>query len=155
MALVENKYNIETSRNGYPINMFQEGLPHDSFFIAINNQGHIIISPNKKTVAIYAVGELEILVWFMRTWMLKTGYCYNQYLKDATWSRIGDDDDMIGCTVVTSVSASYSKYSNLTFSLCTMTCLLHGLYIVSSLTTSIYSIDTLLYSYTLPSIQSP
>jgi len=62
MALVENKHNTEMSRNEYPMNMFQGGLPHDLFFIAINNQGHVIIDPNKKMVAIYVVGELEILV---------------------------------------------------------------------------------------------
>ena len=62
IALVENKHNMETSRNEYLINIFQGGLPHDLFFIAINNQGHIIIGPNKKMVAIYVVEELEILV---------------------------------------------------------------------------------------------
>jgi len=61
-ALVGNKYNIETSRNGYLINIFQRGLPHEPFFIAINNQGQVIIGPNKKMVATYIVGELEILV---------------------------------------------------------------------------------------------
>jgi len=62
MALVENKHNMETSRNRYLINMFQEGLSHDLFFIAIDNQGHVIIDSNKKIVAIYVVGELEVLV---------------------------------------------------------------------------------------------
>jgi len=38
MALVDNKNNIETSRNGYTIKIFQEGPPHEPFFIAINNQ---------------------------------------------------------------------------------------------------------------------
>ena len=37
MAFVENKYNIETSRNRYFINMFQGGPPHKPYFIAINN----------------------------------------------------------------------------------------------------------------------
>jgi len=36
-ALVDNKNNMETSRNGYPIRMFQGGPPHKPFFIAINN----------------------------------------------------------------------------------------------------------------------
>jgi len=62
MALVENKHNTETSRNRYPINMFQGGPPHNPFFIAIDNQEHVIISPNKKMVATYVVGELEVLV---------------------------------------------------------------------------------------------
>jgi len=47
-ALVENRHNIEKSRNGYPINIFQGGPLHNPFFIAIDNQGHIIIGPNKK-----------------------------------------------------------------------------------------------------------
>ena len=42
--------------------MYQEGSPHKPYFIAINNQGQVIISPNKKTVAIYVVGELEVLI---------------------------------------------------------------------------------------------
>jgi len=43
MALVENKHNMENSRNGYLINMFQEELPHELFLIAIDNQGQVII----------------------------------------------------------------------------------------------------------------
>ena len=42
--------------------MFQEGLPYELYFIAIDNRGQIIICPSKKTVAIYMVGELEVLV---------------------------------------------------------------------------------------------
>jgi len=42
--------------------MFQGGLPHEPYFIAIDNWGQIIIGPSKKTVAIYVVGELEVLV---------------------------------------------------------------------------------------------
>jgi len=62
MVLVENKHNMEMLRNRYPINMFQGRPPYDPFFIAINNQGHVIIGPNKKMVATYAVGELEVLI---------------------------------------------------------------------------------------------
>jgi len=54
-AFVENKYNIETSRNRYPINMFQGGPLHELYFIAIDNWGQVIIGPNKKMVAIYVV----------------------------------------------------------------------------------------------------
>jgi len=36
-ALVDNKNNMETSRNGYTIKMFQGGPPHELFFIAIDN----------------------------------------------------------------------------------------------------------------------
>ena len=83
-ALVDNKHNTETSRNGYLINMFQGGPPHELFFIAIDNRGQVIIGPNKKMVATYVVEELKVLIWFMRTWTLKTEYYYNQYPKDAT-----------------------------------------------------------------------
>jgi len=62
MALVDNKHNLETSRNGYPIRMFQRGPSHGPFFIVIDNRGQVIIGPNKKMVAMYIVGELEVLV---------------------------------------------------------------------------------------------
>ena len=61
-ALVDQKHNTETTRNGYPIVMFQGGPPHKPYFIAIDNRGQIIIGPSKKTVATYMVGELEVLV---------------------------------------------------------------------------------------------
>jgi len=59
---VDNKNNTETSRNRMTIKMFQGGSPHEPFFIAINNRDQVIIGPNKKTVAMYVVGELEILM---------------------------------------------------------------------------------------------
>ena len=62
MALVDQKHNTETVRNGYPIVMFQGGPPYEPYFITIDNRGQIIIGPSKKTVATYVVGELEILV---------------------------------------------------------------------------------------------
>jgi len=62
MALVNNKHNTETSRNGYPIVMFQGGPLHEPYFTTINNQGQVIIGSNKKTVAIYVVEELEVLI---------------------------------------------------------------------------------------------
>ena len=62
MALVYQKHNTEISRNGYPIAMFQGGPSHEPYFIAIDNWEQVIISPNKKTVAIYVVGELEVLI---------------------------------------------------------------------------------------------
>ena len=60
--MVENKHNTEISRNGYCINMFQGSPSYKLFFIAINNREQDIIGPNKKTVATYVVGELEVLV---------------------------------------------------------------------------------------------
>ena len=62
IALVDQKHNTETARNGYQIPMFQGGLPHEPYFIAINNREQIIIGPSKKIVAIYVVGKLEILI---------------------------------------------------------------------------------------------
>ena len=61
-AFLENKRNTDTSRNGQQISMYQGGPPHEPYFIAIDNQDQIIIRPNKKTVAMYMVGELEVLV---------------------------------------------------------------------------------------------
>ena len=62
MALVDQKYNTETVKNGYPIVMFQGGSPHEPYFIAINNQEQIIIGSSKKTVVTYVIGKLEVLI---------------------------------------------------------------------------------------------
>ena len=64
-ALVDDNYNTKISRNGYPITMFQGGLPHEPYFIAIDNWGQVIIGPNKKMVATYVVGELKMLIQFI------------------------------------------------------------------------------------------
>jgi len=37
-ALVNQKHNTETARNGYQIVMFQGGPPHEPYFIAIDNR---------------------------------------------------------------------------------------------------------------------
>jgi len=50
------------ARNGYQIPMFQGGLLHKPYFIAIDNRGQIIIGSSKKIVAMHVVGELEVLV---------------------------------------------------------------------------------------------
>jgi len=42
--------------------MFQEGLSYELYFITIDNQSQVIIEPNKKTVATYVVGKLEVLI---------------------------------------------------------------------------------------------
>ena len=60
-AFLERKYNTDTARNGYQIHMFQEGPPHEPYFIAIDNKDQVIIGPSKKIVATHVVGELEIL----------------------------------------------------------------------------------------------
>ena len=62
MAFVDQKHNTETLRNGYPIIIFQGGPLYEPYFIAIDNREQVIIGPNKKTVAIYMVGELEVLI---------------------------------------------------------------------------------------------
>jgi len=62
MAFLEKKHNMEISRNGYQIPMFQGGLLHKPYFIAIDNMEQIIIGPSKKIVATHVVGELEVLV---------------------------------------------------------------------------------------------
>jgi len=89
-AFVNWKHNTNIARNGYQIQMFQEGPLHKPYFIAIDNWDQIIISPSKKIVVIHVVGELEVLIWFMVTWMLKWGYCYNWCLQDAAWRRAKD-----------------------------------------------------------------
>ena len=61
-ALVDNKNNMETSRNGMTTKMFQERPLYEPFFIAIDNRNQVIIGPNKKTVTMYVVGELEVLI---------------------------------------------------------------------------------------------
>jgi len=62
MAFVDQKHNTETARNSYQIVIFQGGLLHEPYFIAIDNREQAIIGPSKKTVATYMVGELEILI---------------------------------------------------------------------------------------------
>ena len=62
LAFIDNKHNTEMLRNGYPINIYQGGPPHELYFIAINNWGQVIIGPNKKIVATYVVEELKMLV---------------------------------------------------------------------------------------------
>ena len=150
IVLVDNKHNTEILWNSYPITMFQGGPLYEPYIIAINNWDQVIIWPNKKTVATYIVGELKMLVWFIGIWMLKTGYCYNWCLMDTTWTRVKGNDDKIGCTIMVSVSALYSRCYTLTSSSCFMTCLLHIQWITVSFLICIYSIDTFLYPYALP-----
>ena len=64
-------------------------------------------------------------------------------------------DNMIGCAKVVSVSTLCSKRFLLTLFLCSMTYWPYGLVVVSSCTFSIYSINTILYPYTLPLTTSP
>ena len=59
---MDEKNNTETARNSYKIVMFQRGPPHEPYFIAIDNREQVIIGPSKKMVAMYVVGELEVLI---------------------------------------------------------------------------------------------
>ena len=62
MAFMEQKHDIDTARNEYQIHMFQGDPLYKPYFIAIDNRDQIIISPSKKIMATYVVGELEVLV---------------------------------------------------------------------------------------------
>ena len=53
---------METARNRYQIPMFQGGLLHKPYFIAIDNMEQIIMGPSKKIVATHVVGELAVMV---------------------------------------------------------------------------------------------
>ena len=46
--------------------LYQGELSYELYFIAIDNYGRAIIGPNKKSVAMYIVRELEVLVQFMK-----------------------------------------------------------------------------------------
>jgi len=61
-AFMEKKHNTNTSRNGYQIKMFQGGLPHEPYFIVIDNMEQIIIGPNKNIVATHVIRELVVMV---------------------------------------------------------------------------------------------
>jgi len=61
-AFLDKKKNTHTARNGCQIPMYQGGLPHEPYFIAIDNRDQIIIGPSKKIVATHVVGELEVLI---------------------------------------------------------------------------------------------
>jgi len=62
MVFMEQKHNTETARNGYQIPMFHRSPPYELYFIAIDNREQAIIGLSKKIVAIYVVGELEVLI---------------------------------------------------------------------------------------------
>ena len=55
------KYNLDTSRHGFSIEMFTGGLLHEFFFITLTLQEEIVIGPTKKPVIFYMVGDLVFL----------------------------------------------------------------------------------------------
>jgi len=73
-------------------------------------------------------------------------YCYDQHLLDTAWTWAKNNDDMIGCAASISVSASCSRCNILALASWIITCFPHVLWMLSSWNTSIYSIDTALYS---------
>ena len=113
MTRVDTWYNTEIIQNRYLIKMYQEGPPHEPFFIAIDCRGQVIIGPNKKVVAMHVSGELKVLVWFMGTWKLKRGYCYDWYFLETVWTWAEGMTMTIGCAKVVSVSTSCSRCYNL------------------------------------------
>ena len=116
-AFLEMKHNTNTSRNGYQIKIFQGGPPHEPYFIAIDNMEQIIIGPSKKIVAIHIIRELVVMVWFMRTWMLKWGYCYNRCLLEKAYTRVKGMMMWSAVPHVVSVSITCSRCCYLTLSL--------------------------------------
>jgi len=55
------KHNVDTTRKGFPIEMYLGGLPHEPYFIALTLQEQIIIGPTKKMVVSYVVEDLALL----------------------------------------------------------------------------------------------
>ena len=74
-AFLDKKKNTDTARNGCQIPMYQRGPPHEPYFITIDNRDQIIIGSSKKIIATHVVGELEVLIWFMWTWILNCLSC--------------------------------------------------------------------------------
>ena len=87
-VFLDRKKNTDTSRNGCQIPIYQGGPPHEPYFVAIDNKDQVIIGPSKKIVTTYVVGELEVLVWFMGTRILKREYCYNWCLLEKVWTWV-------------------------------------------------------------------
>ena len=60
-TFVELKYNIDTSRNGYHIKIFQGDPLYEPYFVAIDNMEQVIIGSSKKIVATHIIRELVVL----------------------------------------------------------------------------------------------
>jgi len=50
-----------TTRKEFPIEMYMEGPPHESYFITLTLQGEIIIKSTKKLVTFYIVEDLILV----------------------------------------------------------------------------------------------
>ena len=66
VVFVDAKYNTKTLCNEYLISIYQGGPSYKPYFITIDVWEQAIISSNNKIVVIYIIGELEVLVWFIR-----------------------------------------------------------------------------------------
>ena len=55
--MIESKQNSETVRRGFKIPLYAKGPPHELWFIAEAPDKGYIVGPQKKSVAIYAIGE--------------------------------------------------------------------------------------------------
>ena len=61
VEFLKKKYNVDITRKELPIKIYSGGPPHKLYFITFTLQGQIIISPMKKMVALYVVGDLVLL----------------------------------------------------------------------------------------------
>ena len=61
VIFLEKKHNTDTTRKGFPIEMYMEESSHKPYFIALILQGKIIIRPTKKMATSYVVGDLALL----------------------------------------------------------------------------------------------
>jgi len=52
---------VDTTRQGFSIEMYMRRPPHKPYFITLTPQEKIIIGPTKKMVISYVVGDLVLL----------------------------------------------------------------------------------------------
>ena len=67
IKFLKNKYSTNTTRKGFPIEMYMRGPPHESYLIVLTLQGKIIIRLTKKLVTSHIVRDLALLNQFMGT----------------------------------------------------------------------------------------
>jgi len=60
-VFLKKKYNANTTRKGFPIEMYMRRLSHKPYLIVLTLWGQIIIEPTKKLVVTYVVGDLALL----------------------------------------------------------------------------------------------
>ena len=79
---------------------------------------------------------------------------YDWHLLYTAWTRVKDNDNMIGCAAIVSVSTSYNRCYVLVSTSYIMTCLHYVLQTLFSWASNIYRVDTVLYLYTLPIVST-